>query len=178
MSENAASPRSALALDAFTRRRFLRSSAFAAGGFAFAGALGPVANALPSEMRLPALAAHRRDALQAVIEALDPVVTDVNAARAPEIVHAVANRYEKETPEMRRNIDIVLDVLDGDSERGAFIRLSKQDRITVLRDGVTGRDQHGESRDNQLPPRADLFEAAVGLATAPFLTSAPQAAAR
>lgn len=148
-----------------TRRQFLRYSTATVGGLACAGFLGPFGDAASlAAASGTSLAPERRASVVAVIEALDGVVPGVEAARADQAVTALVTRYQDETPDLRRNIDLVLDALDPDSWPGRFAQMGIQDRRRVLEDAWLERGEPRLHAANAQPiPRVALIQDATAL---------------
>lgn len=148
-----------------TRRHFLRYSGAAVGSLAYAGALGPLAEAFPPFAPASLELSPRRQAtLAAIVEAVGSVVPRVDAARADEVVAAVSDRYRAENPDMRLNLELMLDSVEADLEAGEFKRLRPSERVRVLE----GRGLPG--RTVELCSSSTLVEGAVALAAAHFYT--------
>jgi hypothetical protein len=156
-------------MSAVTRRDFLRVTGAAVCGVGYAAALGPVQEAFPAAtVEGHELSVQREETFRAIIETLDPVVPKVDKSRADEVVARLARRYAGETPELRANIDLILDTI-GAAEGGAVKRGTPKERAALMRDGISG---HGGAREHVRkagePARSDLFANAVSLAIASF----------
>ncbi len=159
-----------LDLDALTRRAFLQRGGAAVGGLALAASIGPVAEAFPP--LAPSgyeLAPHRQATLAAIVEALAAVIPDVDAEQADAVVANVATAYRTRAPESRRDTDVSLDEVGRHLEPDAFKRLAPDERLELLRAGMTGKGvpRHGIPPDHN-PGRVQLVNTAIALAATPF----------
>ena len=154
-----------------TRRGFLRYSGLSVGGMVAAGALGPVAEAFAPVALAPdpELSPRRRATLVALIGALGSVAASIDPARADQVVPRIATQYRIASPDGRRTIDAALDAVELGLEPGEFSRRPVQDRVEVLRAGITGRGHRARGIPSHTSSmQSALTETAVALAAMPF----------
>jgi hypothetical protein len=150
---------------AMTRRRFLRDGTATACALASAGSFGQIAKAVGPSVTAPVLSPRRAATFVAIVEALDGPVPGVDAAGAPQALALLEARYRAEAPDLRRNIDLVLDAIDPVGKPGAFAQLTRVDRRASLHEGWIGRGSKPiRPGDAESVSRSALFRSAVQLA--------------
>lgn len=153
-----------------TRRNFLRYSGLTIGGAAYAGLLGPIAEAVPAVTSPDLdLSPRRRATFAGVIGAVGSVVSRVDPGRADEVVTRLNAYYRTASPESRETLEVTLDAVEASIQPGEFHRRSVQDRVAILRAGITGV----ADPDRGIPGRTSsmqsiLTDNAVALAATSF----------